>query len=134
MAHKVSGLSRNGPQDFECGELGYKCSAILNLNTIVVKSCWEGCMHHFNSHLDCNFDYSSYMYLLYYLAITMLLCPPPLPHVQCWEFFLQEKSRSFFPPGKSNIDRGGGGLSLKYMYATFPILLSMVVEFPEVHE
>ena len=42
--------------------------------TIVVKSCWESCVHHFTSHL---IHYSNYY--LYYLGNAMLLCPPPPP-------------------------------------------------------
>ena len=37
--------------------------------TIVVKSCWESCVHHFTSHL---IHYSNYYQ--YYLGNDMLLC------------------------------------------------------------
>ena len=43
--------------------------------TIVVKSCWESCVHHFTSHL---IHYSNYY--LYYLGNAMLLYPRPPPH------------------------------------------------------
>ena len=75
--------------------------------TIVVKSCWESCVHHFTSHL---IHYSNYS--LYYLGNAMLLCPPP-PHIQCWDcsWGFSCKISHHIVPEKSNIEKGEGVIS-----------------------
>ena len=75
--------------------------------TIVVKSCWQSCVHHFTSHL---IHYSNYY--LYYLGNATLLCLP-LPHIQCWDcsWGFSCMISHHVVPEKSNIEKREGVIS-----------------------